>query len=216
MSQYTNEELSVIIKKHGLWLRSKKDGERAVFSGDDLSNVRLDSVNLRGAYIRDVNLQGASLVDVNLLGAKIARSDLQRIYLDDVNLSGAYLEQANLSNAMIFNSDLQKIYLEQANLQGTDFQDTRLCYASLAGADMAGTKLNNTTVIGVHGKQVLTYVNGRHTAIYVDGFISIGCQTHPVSHWLKNYMELGNKHHYSEEKINNYGNWIKYIATLGD
>ena len=47
----TQEELSIVLEKHGKWLRGEPGGERA---------------NLRGANLCDANLSGANLYDANL------------------------------------------------------------------------------------------------------------------------------------------------------
>ena len=58
------EKLNAILQAHLLWLRGKKNGERADLSGADLSGANLSCANLSGA-----NLSGADLYCANLSGA---------------------------------------------------------------------------------------------------------------------------------------------------
>ena len=66
MKTYTQEELNLIVEKHGKWLRDEEGGERA---------------NLAGAKLARANLAGANLADANLAGANLARANLARAYL---------------------------------------------------------------------------------------------------------------------------------------
>ena len=56
MNTYTQEELAVIIEKHGKWLNDEEGGERA---------------NLRGANMYGANLYGANMYGANLHGADL-------------------------------------------------------------------------------------------------------------------------------------------------
>ena len=67
----TQEELSIVLEKHGKWLRGKPGGERANLryadlSGANLSGADLSGANLSGADLRDADLRYADLSGANL------------------------------------------------------------------------------------------------------------------------------------------------------
>ncbi|EAC2500092.1 hypothetical protein IU00_13425 [Listeria monocytogenes] len=74
------DELNIILEKHGKWLWGK-GGKKA-----DLNNVDLGNVNLRRANLRRADLKGADLSNADLRCA---------------DLRGANLSYANLSNALL-------------------------------------------------------------------------------------------------------------------
>ena len=39
--------------------------------------------------------------------------------------------------------------------------------------------------------------------------ITIGCESNPVKHWLKHYQEIGEKHNYPQDVIDEYGMLIR-------
>ncbi len=80
------KELSIVLEKHGKWLRNEEGGERA---------------NLCGANLCDANLYGANLCDANLYGANLCDANLC-----DANLYGANLRDANLRGANLRGADL--------------------------------------------------------------------------------------------------------------
>ena len=64
--------LKEILRKHALWLKNEKDGERA----------NLDGANLRGADLQGANLRGANLRWANLREADLRGADLREANLD--------------------------------------------------------------------------------------------------------------------------------------
>ena len=106
MEKIDQENLSVILKEHQLWLDSNgENGERA-----DLSNK-----NLRGA-----DLRGADLIAANLF-----RADLRGAYLIGADLLGANLRGANLRGADLEGADLESADLEGADLEGVDLEGVK-------------------------------------------------------------------------------------------
>jgi hypothetical protein len=61
MKTFTQEELKLIIEKHGKWLRSEAGGERADLSSADLRYADLRSADLRYADLRYADLRYADL-----------------------------------------------------------------------------------------------------------------------------------------------------------
>ena len=112
----TQEELSIVLEKHGKWLRGEPGGERA-----DLRGANLSDANLYGADLRGADLYGANLSGANLRGADLRCADLRC-----ANLRGADLRGANLRGA-----DLRGANLRGANPRGADLDD-----ADLRGADL--------------------------------------------------------------------------------
>jgi len=63
-----------------------------------------------------------------------------------------------------------------------------------------------------HTDDVWTLTLGKHT-ITVDGnHLNIGCESHTIGQWLKNYREIGDCEGYSPEEIERYGDAITMIS----
>lgn len=62
---------------------------------------------------------------------------------------------------------------------------------------------------------VLPFAGTRHTIVYYwTGEISIDCHRHTIQEWLENYAEIGKKHGYTPEEIEEYRGYIEAIALL--
>ncbi len=100
------EELYLIIEKHGKWLRGEPEGERA----------NLSEANLSRADLSEANLSRANLSRADLSGANLSRADLSRADLSGANLSGANLSEADLYWADLSWANLSEAYLSEADL----------------------------------------------------------------------------------------------------
>jgi len=113
----------------------------------------LDSVNLRGAYLREANLWGADLFkadlrDANLWGADLEKADLREADLVGADLGGANLMEAELVRADLREADLRDANLRRINLRGADLEKANLVGAVLRRADLREAVLrgaNNLT-----------------------------------------------------------------------
>lgn len=148
--------------------------------------------------------------------AVLSGDDLTWAQLDGAFLRNACLSGANLTRANLFQADLKGANLSKANLNGANLFQADLRNANLQGASLRNATLVGASFAGVQGKQIVSYVYNKHTAVYVDGCVDIGCQNNSVAHWLENYEVIGKKHSYTDEEISHYGNFIKYVSTLGD
>ena len=150
------ENVSVILRKHKLWLKGEDGGEYADLSGADLSSTNLRDANLRDANLRSTDLCGADLREANLSGANLGYADLSGADLRDANLSYANLIDANLSGA---------------NLSGADLREAGLC-----GANLRRMACGNN-------REIRTMQTGGWGIVYTDDMMAIGCQQHSLSEW---------------------------------
>ena len=74
----TKEGLNEVLRLHSMWRRGEVGGQRADFSGMDLT----------GANMSGADLTGADLTGANMRGAKLLGADLSRANLADANLPG--------------------------------------------------------------------------------------------------------------------------------
>ena len=86
----TQEELSIVLEKHGKWLRGEPGGEQANLCGANLRGANLRVADLRGADLYDANLRDADLRGANLCGADLCGANLR-----GANLCGADLDYAS-------------------------------------------------------------------------------------------------------------------------
>ena len=131
MKNINQEELKEILKKHEMWLKDEKGGERADLSNADLSSVNLWNANLIYADLNGANLSNADLWNANLWNANLTYANLSGANLSDADLKCANLKCANLSDADLINTDLS----------GTNLWD-----ADLSGADLKNIKTNTSTI----------------------------------------------------------------------
>ena len=104
MKNISQEELKEILKKHEMWLKGEKGGERA-----DLRDTNLRGTNLMDADLRYADLWDVNLSDSNLNNADLRYTDLRCANLSDTNLSDADLRSANLWNADLRDANLKNV-----------------------------------------------------------------------------------------------------------
>jgi uncharacterized protein YjbI with pentapeptide repeats/class 3 adenylate cyclase len=136
----------------------------------DLSQAKLDGLNLSGFDLRRVNLVGASLIDANLQDADLSGADcrnarfiaaiLTGTRFDEANLDGADFLTAVVSRISLRGLDLRKIKLDSfdlrgANLDGADLRRQQLAGFDLARASMRGADLEEVNLEGAN----LSHVN---------------------------------------------------------
>lgn len=97
----------------------------------DLSDLRLDGIDVRRAILHRSKLTRASLIGATLAVGVLYDSDFRC-----ADLRGADLEVANASN-----SDFSQALLQGARLAGCDLSDARFVKANLRGADLRGAGL---------------------------------------------------------------------------
>jgi NDP-sugar pyrophosphorylase family protein len=44
--------------------------------------------------------------------------------------------------------------------------------------------------------------------------VNVGCESYPIDFWLENAQSIGKENNYSEEEINEYTNYFKYIKSV--
>ena len=109
MRSISEQELKDILDKHGKWLRSEKDGERANLRSADLRHANLRHADLRSADLRHADLRSADLRHANLRHADLRHADLRH-----ADLSHADLRHADLSHADLRHADLSHANLSYA------------------------------------------------------------------------------------------------------
>ena len=96
---------------------------------------------------------------------------------------------------------------ERANLSGAN-----LSRADLSGADLYGANLSKTIL---EGKAILSFQFEKHTAyFYGTENVTIGCHTHTIKYWLKNYKQIGIQEKYSPKQIKMYLSFVKQCSKI--
>lgn len=111
MKKITNVEIEQKIKNHHRWLTNMATGERANFSGYDLSHLNFGGKNLEGAIFR-----GADLSDTSFCGACLRKTDMRYAKLTGASFSYANLSYSDLRHANITNARFHFTILEGANI----------------------------------------------------------------------------------------------------
>jgi hypothetical protein len=126
--------------------------------------------------------------------------------LGGANLRGAYLEGAYLRGANLGGANLGGAYLEGANLEGANLEGAYLRGAYLEGAYLRGANGIKLPIINIQGSV--------HHLFYMDGKISIGCESHTVKKWIDDYKLIGKRNNYTDEQIEEYYKYIKFCADM--
>ena len=155
------------------------------------SRADLRSANLSGADLRGADLRSADLRSADLYSADLRSADLYSADLRSANLYSADLRSANLSGADLYSADLRSADLRSASLEGAVLDE-------------------------IKGKKIITFQAGRDFAYTCDGNIKIGCESHTIEYWVSNFEEIGISNKYTKDELKLYGDFIKYINSLGE
>lgn len=125
-------ELDQILIEHKKWLKDKTRGERADFTGKDLSTLSLKGQNLSGAIFNNAICEGCDFRYTNLSCASFV---------------GTWLNNSLMCNCIaydtnFFTSELRSVNLRKSRLVGTSFIST-----DLTNADFSKTKMLDTAFI---------------------------------------------------------------------
>ena len=162
------------ISIHKLWIAGKAK-RSAELDFKDMSELKLDNVDLTsasliGANLKSTNLRGANFTNANLMGADLELADLTDANLTGANLRGANLHRALLTSALLRGADLcpqstettgiegsatklteaklEKAIFSNAKLVNCDFTGADMAEADLGGADLSGAILLGTDLHG--------------------------------------------------------------------
>lgn len=136
-------------------------------------------------------------------GVNLHDADLYRAHLCGINLRDANLYRANLCNVNLFGADLRGANLREANLRGADLRRVNLFRADLRRADLSGA-IGNFSVFKFQ----------QHDGICAGGYLSIGCERHPIEYWLELCVEIGAKYGYTDVQVSAYCMWIQMCTKL--
>ena len=152
--EIVSEVTQGILKDHQTWLQSyPKRGNRADFSGWNLSGALLATANLIEALMVETNLSAANLAGANLSLANLSGANLQGADLSESKalaaiLKGANLVDAKLSGCNLSKADLSNANLESTDLQGADFTDARLQNTNFSRARLLATQFRGANLRG--------------------------------------------------------------------
>jgi len=119
---------------------------RRDFAYQDLSALKLQSINLSEAVFSQANLQNTDFRGANLFNANFGRASLTGAVLRDAKLSRTYLSHADLEGADLRGADLNQAYLSNANLRGANLGGANLTGATLTREQLAMARTSWTTV----------------------------------------------------------------------
>lgn len=67
----------------------------------------------------------------------------------------------------------------------------------------------NLEGVNLKGTNIITFQANRHFAFYHEGMVKIGCISKSLKEWLEKYEQIGKENNYSDQEIQDYGNWLK-------
>jgi uncharacterized protein YjbI with pentapeptide repeats len=145
MSDYTHEQLQVILGKHAAWLRGEAGGVQAVFNGADFTSAYLFNADLRQAQFNGCNFTSAYMAGADLAGATASKCNFTSVIARNARFQDASMKYANFTGA---------------NCQASNFRD-----CDLQHADFTGAYLKDCDMDGIHGLGITwseTFTHGLH------------------------------------------------------
>jgi uncharacterized protein YjbI with pentapeptide repeats len=127
--------LELKIRNHQVWLESNGvSGEQLDLSGQDLSEIDFDHLNLSRAVLRDVDMRYCRCRGADFSGADLYGSNLRQASFDGSSLRGANLNGCSLQAASFEKADLTEAGLSDSDLTSADFSDAVMVRACLRGS----------------------------------------------------------------------------------
>jgi uncharacterized protein YjbI with pentapeptide repeats len=191
----------------------RPDGSDAVFSGANLSGVRLEGATLirirmeradlelsrlDGAYLFEAQLDGAWLLRARMEGADLASAGMQGADMRGARMAGSDLHDARMPGANLSHAGLELVTANSAWMQGASLRSARLkgaalLFARMEGADLRGAAINNTTelqAVTFHGA-ALRSIDLRDVEItqeqvneaFADGSVTLPEGLNRPAHW---------------------------------
>jgi hypothetical protein len=139
-------------------------------------------------------------IETDSFRSAVEAAVFKKIGLRYADLSYADLRYTNLRYADLSYADLSSANLRYANLRYAD-----LSYADLSSADLRYADLSYADLLVFQFQMQWVYYT-------FDGMLRIGCESHTIAKWVKEYKEIGNKNNYSPIQIEMYGQFIKMCA----
>ena len=139
----TNLELQIAYLLPGPVMNGCQLKPLAQCANVNLSNAKLNGLNLTWADLSEANLNGADLSHTLLTGANLVGARLVRAKLDHTNLS-----RADLSRARVYYGELRGLDLTGANLQGA----LLYCADFAPDSTFASTKTSNGVVVNSYSE----------------------------------------------------------------
>ena len=103
-------------------------------------------------------------------------------------------------------ADLRGADLRDANLNGANLSGANLRGADLRGADLGGANLSFTCIKGFYINNYFGYMHG--------DTVRIGCLSHSISYWIKNYKDIGKIQGYTEIDIEQIGILLRALKRI--
>ena len=131
----------------------RPDGSDAVFSGANLSGVRmegakLERVRMEGADLQQARLDGAWLRAARLDGVFLWQARMEGAYLSYARMQGADMQEARMEGADLWQARMQETNLSRAGIESTMAQFVRMQGACLRQTRMKGALLDSAKIEG--------------------------------------------------------------------
>jgi hypothetical protein len=166
---------------------------------------------IREAIEKNKNLEGADLKGFNLQGLVASGNDLSKADFQGSNLTGSVMMGTNLVGATFRGACLKNVDFTGANLYAADLREADLEGVNIFGANLFGANLFKAKNIKL---PIICIYGTRHTLLYSDGIVDIGCLKYPVKEWIEKHQNLGKDNKYLAEQVNEYVFYLKIIDEM--
>lgn len=118
-----------------------KSREQLVLKKLDLSHLKFDGLNLRGATLQHCSFNQAHLPRLDLYGARLDAVSFVQADLTQAQLTGATLNQIDFTSAQLIEADLVAAELNDCLLNNADLTRANLRQSRWQGENLQGAQL---------------------------------------------------------------------------
>ncbi len=168
IEQLTQSQLDDIILKHGMFMRGKPGGGRALLRFRNLQKLDFRSSDLTGAdftasTLREANMSGGNFSNAIFYGCDLQQANLENAIFRRADFRGAYIAGANLSHADLAAADMREGKILERGASGnvierdapegqapkTVFTGSRMTHTNLAGVRANAADFSDADLSGV-------------------------------------------------------------------
>jgi len=123
-------ELDYALDFHQHWLRDRRFGRRADFTGRTLKNLNIKYKDLTGAILNGTNLHYCNLSNSNLEDIVANGSHFDNVDFTDTNLRNAHFQKALFTSCTLENTDLWDVTGNGTQIISLQLGGNNVCYTS--------------------------------------------------------------------------------------
>lgn len=147
-------------------------------------------------------------------GLNLSNQDLRGVSFNLASASGVTFDGSDLRGAKFLHSTLVQSTFCETNLQGSSFINSNISECVLTGANLKDATFVNNVILQTN---LIIIHASKHTVVYHEGMVQVGCKYHGIKYWLRNHKKIGSAFGYTEDQVAEYKQifaFLKKISTI--